>query len=120
MRSKKAKRRSPNLAVNTYGSRPDVIILDVDDPSTSMILDMKNYSETSSAAHLKILGYMKNYGVSNGAVIYPIKIESRFVNVVEEAPGFIRSMPHGEGNFIAATITPGEQSESQNEISLRS
>jgi hypothetical protein len=100
------------------GSRPDVIILNVHDPSSSIILDMKNYSETSSAAHLKILGYMKNYAVNHGGVVYPISIESRFLNVVEEVPGFIRSMPHGEGNFIAATITPGEQSETKNEAIL--
>jgi len=74
--------------------------------------------DTSSAAHLKILGYMKNYDVSNGAVVYPVKIESRFVNVVEEEPGFVRSTPPGGGNFIAATVTPGGPFEAQNAISL--
>lgn len=98
------------------GTRPDLFVVNIHDLKSSIVVDMKNYRETSVDAHQKILGYMKNYDVDNGAVIYPIKLDANdlgLVNVAEKSPTYVRSST-ATGSFIALTLTPGKESELEN------
>jgi hypothetical protein len=99
------------------GTRPDMFVVNTSDLKSSIVVDMKNYRETSVEAHQKILMYMKNYDVNNGAVIYPIKLDARdlgLVNVVEKSATYVRSST-ATGSFVAMTLTPGKISELEND-----
>ncbi len=101
------------------GSRPDMIVANTVSPYSSIIIDMKNYLDTKGDAYVKVLGYMKNYNVQNGAVVYPVDIKHKdLVNPVEELPNFVRTEVLN-GNFIALTLKPGRDFENMNSIGLK-
>jgi hypothetical protein len=71
----------PNVFVEWF-------IRNIDNYEESIIIDSK-YSRWKSGEILKVLGYMLNYGVRNGAIIFRHNYSSELVGISEIMPGLI-------------------------------
>ena len=58
------------------GARVEWLVRYGDAPRDSLILDTKYHRQWDSGEALKVLGYMQNYGVKQGAVIFPCPLDT--------------------------------------------
>ena len=88
-------------------------IRDIRDFRNSMVIDTKLYSEWDSGQALKVLGYMQNFGVRQGAVIFPCELDALTDWAQEVVPGLFRLPFPGEAGAALWVLqmepTPGAE-----------
>ncbi|MCP4987727.1 MAG: hypothetical protein GY928_17220 [Colwellia sp.] len=76
----------------------------------SVVIDAKNYERWNSGENLKVLGYMNNFGVDRGVVIFRCELpaESYGDNMKEDGFALCRFGRNRERIFCALTLRPEE------------
>lgn len=85
----------------------------------SILIDTKYYKKWDSSATLKVLGYMNDFGVNHGVVIFKNGIKSNKFNSVESLKdkGVICFLDEkGTKTFSCISLVPDEKEEDNNEM----
>ncbi len=98
------------------GAHVEWFIRDSKDFRNSLVLDTKYYSKWDSGQALKVLGYMQNFGVRQGAIVFPCDLEALGRRVKPLAPGiFQMSCPADpEALFWVLRLEPTVEAEARN------
>ncbi len=72
------------------GAHIEWFIRDAADFRNSLVLDTKYYSQWDSGQALKVLGYMQNFGVRQGAIVFPCELRALERRVTPLEPGLFR------------------------------
>lgn len=87
------------------------------DYKESIVLDTK-YSAWDSRETLKVMGYMLNYGVNNGAIVYRRAIPVSRIGGEEIAAGLVRIECENRKTLWLLSLIPEDGFETQNSIAL--
>lgn len=103
------------------GARVEWFIRDRDDFRNSMVLDTKYCAAWDNGQALKVLGYMQNFGVRQGAVVFPCALGPLERDNTPLVPGLFR-LPcpaDPDGKFWVLRLDPDPAAEARNRTVLQ-